>query len=73
MAKLEEKIPYYGLRHLMKPGIAGWAQLNYKYGASEEDAYEKLRYDLYYLKNRSLWLDLSVILKTAKLFIAKNP
>lgn len=73
VAKLEEKIPYYGLRHLMKPGIAGWAQLNYKYGASEEDAYEKLRYDLYYLKNRSLWLDLSVILKTAKLFIAKNP
>lgn len=73
VATLEEKIPYYALRHLMKPGIAGWAQLNYKYGASEEDAYEKLRYDLYYLKNRSLWLDLSVILKTAKLFIVKNP
>lgn len=73
VATLEEKIPYYGLRHLMKPGIAGWAQLNYKYGASEEDAYEKLRYDLYYLKNRSLSLDLSVIVKTAKLFIVKNP
>ena len=70
--ELAKTIPYYDLRHLVKPGIAGWAQLNYKYGASAEDAYEKLQYDLWYLKNRSFWLDLSIIAKTARLFIARN-
>ncbi len=72
VGELAKEIPYYELRHLVKPGIAGWAQLNYKYGASKEDAYEKLQYDLWYLKNHSFWLDLSIIAKTARLFIAKN-
>lgn len=70
--KLKEEIPYYELRHIIRPGLAGWAQLNYRYGASIEDAKEKLRYDIFYLKNRSFWLDASIILKTIKLFFIKN-
>lgn len=69
--ELKEKIPFYELRHLVKPGIAGWAQLHYGYGSSVNDAYEKLQYDLYYLKNRSFWLDLGIIIKTIKLFFTK--
>ena len=69
--ELKEKIPYYELRHLIRPGIAGWAQLQYKYGSSVEDAYKKLEYDLYYLKNRSFLLDFSIILKTVKLFFVR--
>lgn len=65
---LSEKIPYYDLRHLIKPGLTGWAQINYRYGSSLEDAYEKLQYDIYYLKNRSLWLDIIILLKTIKRF-----
>ncbi|MGC8776192.1 MAG: exopolysaccharide biosynthesis polyprenyl glycosylphosphotransferase, partial [Minisyncoccia bacterium] len=69
---LEEKIPFYNIRHLVRPGITGWAQINYKYGASIEDTYEKLQYDLYYLKNRSIVLDLGIILKTLKNFFINN-
>jgi len=65
---LTEKIPYYDIRHLIKPGVTGWAQISYRYGASVEDAYEKLQYDIYYLKNRSLILDASIFLKTLKSF-----
>ena len=68
VAALEKEIPYYELRYLIKPGLTGWAQVNYRYGASIDEAYEKLQYDIYYLKNRSLWLDLLIILKTAKRF-----
>lgn len=68
MKVLRGKISYYDVRHLIKPGITGWAQINYRYGASEEDAAEKLKYDIYYLKNRSLVLDMAIILKTLKLF-----
>lgn len=64
--QLKEKIPFYEARLLVKPGITGWAQINFPYGASEEDALEKLQYDLYYIKNRSFILDLSIILKTIK-------
>lgn len=64
--QLEEKIPFYAGRHLVKPGLTGWAQVNFRYGFSAEDAYEKLQYDLYYIKNRSLFLDLEIILKTIK-------
>jgi exopolysaccharide biosynthesis polyprenyl glycosylphosphotransferase len=64
--QLVEKIPYYSLRHNVKPGITGWAQICYPYGASEEDALRKLEYDLYYLKNISLRLDLGIIFMTAK-------
>ncbi len=70
--ELAKKIPYYDLRHLVKPGIAGWAQLNYGYGASVEDAYEKLQYDLWYLKNRSFLLDAEIVTKTIKLFVTTN-
>ena len=70
--ELSAQIPYYDLRHLVKPGITGWAQLHYGYGASVEDAYQKLQYDLWYLKNRSFWTDLETVLKTIRLFVTKN-
>lgn len=60
----EKEIPYYHLRHLVKPGLTGWAQLNYSYGASLEDAVEKLKYDLYYIKYYSPLLDIEIVLKT---------
>jgi len=69
--QLEEEIPYYELRYLLKPGITGWAQLCYPYGASVQDAYQKLQFEIYYLKNRSLWLDLTIILKTIKRFFVQ--
>ena len=69
---LEEKIPYYEIRHLLKPGITGWAQVSYRYGASIEEAYEKLQYDIYYLKNRSFVLDIAIILKTIRSFFIKS-
>lgn len=62
--ELKEKIPYYSIRHTIKPGITGWAQVNYSYGASEQDALEKLQYDLFYLKNMSALLDLLVLFRT---------
>lgn len=65
--QLKKEIPYYEIRHLVKPGFTGWAQINYRYGASVEDAKEKLRYDLYYIKNRSFLLDLGIILKTIRI------
>ena len=64
--ELTKKIPYYSLRHNVKPGITGWAQVCYPYGASEEDALRKLEYDLYYIKNMSLRMDLGIIFLTAK-------
>jgi sugar transferase (PEP-CTERM system associated) len=69
---LERKIPYYNLRHSVKPGITGWAQVCYPYGASEEDALEKLKYDLYYIKNLSLFLDFQILLKTAKVVLLRQ-
>ena len=62
--KLSREIPFYNERYLIKPGLMGWAQLKYSYGASMQDTIEKLQYDLYYIKNRSLMLDLSIILRT---------
>ncbi len=67
--KLSAEIPYYGERHRMKPGITGWAQINYPYGASVEDARAKLSYDLYYTKNFSLMLDVIIILQTARVVL----
>ena len=61
---LKGKIRYYELRHYVKPGVTGWAQVMYPYGASVEDAYHKLQYDLYYAKHISLSLDLLILLKT---------
>ena len=64
--KLEQTIPYYNMRHLINPGVTGWAQINFRYGASNDDAYEKLQYELFYIKNCSLFFDLSIIIKTIK-------
>ncbi|WP_082680423.1 exopolysaccharide biosynthesis polyprenyl glycosylphosphotransferase [Caviibacter abscessus] len=66
---LEKEIPYYNLRHIVKPGLTGWAQVKYPYGASVEDAYRKLQYDLYYIKNYSLSFDILIILDTIKIVI----
>jgi len=69
VADLSQKIPYYNLRHSVRPGITGWAQILYKYGSSVEDAKEKLRYDLYYIKNSSAGLDLLILLNTIKIVL----
>ncbi len=64
--QLSSHIPYYNLRHIVKPGVTGWAQVTFRYGFSQEDSREKLQFDLFYVKNRSIWLDLLVIIKTIK-------
>ncbi len=64
--ELESQIPYYGERFSAKPGVTGWAQVCYSYGASVEDAVEKLKYDLFYIKNMSIFMDLMVIMRTVK-------
>jgi sugar transferase (PEP-CTERM system associated) len=69
VADLEARLPYYAERHVVKPGITGWAQINYPYGASVEDAREKLEFDLYYAKNYSPFLDLLILLQTARVVI----
>lgn len=66
VGELVEKLPYYSLRHSAKPGITGWAQVCYPYGASEEDALRKLEYDLYYIKHQSIYIDLLIIFRTVK-------
>jgi len=63
---LEERVPFYRARLLVKPGLTGWAQINYHYGSSVEDAAIKLQYDLYYIKNRSFWLDVLILWHTLK-------
>jgi len=70
--KLEKEIPHYHVRHLIKPGFTGWAQLRFRYGRSVMDSQEKFQYDLYYLKNRSLILDLGILLKTFQLLFKKE-
>jgi len=67
--ELSEKIPFYEVRHIIKPGVTGWAQVNAKYGSTQEDALEKLQYDLYYIKKRSLFLDISIVIKTLSTII----
>jgi len=67
--QLSESIPYYDVRHSVKPGITGWAQLCYPYGASEQDAIEKLQYDLYYVKNHGLIFDLLILLQTVEVIL----
>jgi lipopolysaccharide/colanic/teichoic acid biosynthesis glycosyltransferase len=66
VGKLEKEIPYYGQRHSVKPGITGWAQINYKYGNTIEDTIIKLEYDLYYIKHFSPALDFYIMFHTAK-------
>jgi len=69
VGQLSETIPYYDIRHAVKPGITGWAQLCYPYGASEQDALEKLQYDLYYVKNHSLVVDVLILLQTVEVIL----
>jgi lipopolysaccharide/colanic/teichoic acid biosynthesis glycosyltransferase len=66
---LSKEIPYYGVRHVVRPGITGWAQVQYKYGNTLEDAREKLQYDLFYIKNASLGLDLLIMFQTIKIVV----
>jgi lipopolysaccharide/colanic/teichoic acid biosynthesis glycosyltransferase len=67
--KLSERIPFYETRHVIKPGLTGWAQVRGRYAQSAEDALEKLQYDLYYIKHRNLFLDLNILLKTCSTMI----
>jgi sugar transferase (PEP-CTERM system associated) len=66
---LSNKIPFYKKRHTVKPGLAGWAQLKYPYGANEHDAYEKLQYDLYYVKNNNIIMDFFILLQTIEIVL----
>lgn len=70
--QLSESIPFYRERHCVKPGITGWAQINYPYGASLEDARQKLSYDLYYVKNHSIFLDFIIILSTVRVILLQQ-
>jgi lipopolysaccharide/colanic/teichoic acid biosynthesis glycosyltransferase len=66
VAQLAQEIPYYEQRHLIAPGLTGWAQINYPYGASIDDARQKLQYDLFYIKNQNLGLDATIMFETIK-------
>jgi lipopolysaccharide/colanic/teichoic acid biosynthesis glycosyltransferase len=70
--ELEEKIPFYSQRHIVKPGLTGWAQIRYEYGASIEDALKKLEYDLYYVKNMSIFLDIMTIMETVHVVLFRK-
>lgn len=70
--EFKKEIPFYEIRHIVKPGLTGWAQINYHHGLTKEDAYQKLQYDLFYLKNRSLILDILIMIKTIRSFFV-NP
>jgi lipopolysaccharide/colanic/teichoic acid biosynthesis glycosyltransferase len=72
VAQLTATIPFFNLRHVLKPGITGWAQIHHSYAASVEDAIEKLQYDLYYIKNFSLWLDLLILVETVKTVVRQR-
>jgi len=69
VAELAKEIPFYSFRHSVKSGITGWAQIKYRYGASQEDSFEKLQYDLYYIKNLSIFLDVQILLQTIKVVL----
>jgi sugar transferase (PEP-CTERM system associated) len=72
VAELTEQIRFYGQRHIVRPGLTGWAQVRYTYGASTEDALQKLQYDLYYIKNLSIALDLFIIFETVKTVVLRK-
>jgi len=67
--QLEKEIPFYQMRHLVKPGVTGWAQVNHPYGASVEDAVKKMEYDLFYVKNYSFLLDVRILLRTVRVVL----
>jgi lipopolysaccharide/colanic/teichoic acid biosynthesis glycosyltransferase len=69
VAELTKKIPFYAVRHSVRPGITGWAQVRYSYGATLEESIKKLEYDIYYVKNHSLLLDITVLFKTVRVVL----
>ena len=69
MKEYSVKIPNYNLRHLIKPGITGWAQVNYPYGANLDDTIKKLEYDLYYMKHQTFLLDILIVIKTIRIVL----
>jgi lipopolysaccharide/colanic/teichoic acid biosynthesis glycosyltransferase len=69
VAMLTEKVPFYAVRHSVKPGITGWAQVRYTYSATIEESVKKLEYDLYYVKNNTLFLDLLILLETVRVVL----
>jgi exopolysaccharide biosynthesis polyprenyl glycosylphosphotransferase len=69
---LSKEIPFYFVRHMVRPGLTGWAQVKYKYGSTVEDAREKLQYDLFYIKNASLGLDLLIVFQTVKTVLLRR-
>ena len=69
VALLSREVPFYQARHAVRPGITGWAQVRYRYGSSVEDALAKLEYDLYYIRNQTMYLELSVLVKTAAVML----
>ena len=69
---LSKEIPYYGVRHMVRPGVTGWAQVKYKYGSTVEDSRQKLQYDLFYIKNASIGLDLVIIFQTIKTVVLRR-
>ena len=70
--QLAAAIPFYTERHVVKPGVTGWAQVRYRYGSSIEDAMEKLRYDLYYIKHLSIVFDLTILIDTVKVMVCRK-
>jgi len=72
IALLSKEIPYYGVRHMVRPGLTGWAQVKYKYGSTIEDSREKLQYDLFYMKNASIGLDLLIMFQTIKTVLLRR-
>ena len=72
VAELAQKLPYYNQRHTAKPGLTGWAQINYPYGNTVEDALQKLQYDLFYIKYLSLLFDLSILFHTVKTVLLRK-
>ncbi len=72
VARLTEQIPFYGQRHVVRPGLTGWAQVRHRYGSTIEDAQEKLQYDLFYIKHVSLPFDFYVVLETVKTVLMRS-
>ncbi len=72
VAMLTEQIPFYGVRHSVKPGLTGWAQVRYTYGANVEESIKKLEYDLYYVKNHTLLLDVLILLRTVRVVLLRE-
>ncbi|NJN14790.1 MAG: UDP-phosphate galactose phosphotransferase [Planctomycetes bacterium] len=72
MQELRKRIPYYNQRHAVKPGITGWAQVRFRYGADETDAVEKLRHDMFYIKHHSILFDLRILLETVRVVFQRD-